>query len=110
MPRLSIASALLLLALAVPASANWTRAQRAHFLDQCIASCRSTADLPEARRGVCEPTCGCVADEAETQVTPADMDAIDEAAAAGRTTEAMQKIRSFLPVCARKMIRRENRP
>ena len=109
MLRLSLA-ALLLLALGAPASANWTRAQRTHFLDQCIASCQATPNLPEARRGVCDKTCSCVADEAETQVTPADMDAIEEAAAAGRTTDAMQKIRSFLPVCARKVIRRENRP
>ena len=104
MLRLSLAI-LLLLALGTPASANWTRAQRTHFLDQCIASCQATPNMPEARRGVCDKTCSCVADEAETQVTPADMDALDEAAAAGRTTETMQKIRGFFPACAKKSAR-----
>jgi hypothetical protein len=104
MLRLSIA-AILLLALSAPASANWTRAQRAHFLGQCVESCQSTLKLPDGKRGVCDSTCGCVADQAETQVTPADMDAIDEAAAAGRTTDTMQKIRGFFPPCAKKATR-----
>src|SRR3954469_20640581 len=104
MLRLSIA-AILLLVLSVPASANWTRAQRAHFLGQCVESCQSTLKLSDGKRGVCDSTCGCVADQAETQVTPADMDAIDEAAAAGRTTETMQKIRGFFPACAKKAVR-----
>jgi len=104
MLRLSIAAALLL-ALSVPASANWTRAQRAHFLGQCVESCQSTLNLPDSRRRVCDATCGCVADQAETQVTPGDMDALDEAAAAGRTTETMQKIRGFFPACAKKSAR-----
>ena len=85
--------------------ADWTRAQRTHFLGQCVESCQSTLKLPDAKRGVCDATCGCVADQAETQVTPADMDAIDEAAAAGRTTETMQKIRGFFPACAKKAAR-----
>jgi hypothetical protein len=33
------------------------------------------------------------------------MYAIDEAAAAGQTTEAMQKIRGYFPGCAKKSIR-----
>lgn len=101
MLRLSVA-AVLVLAFSLPASANWTRAQRAHFLGQCVESCQSTLNLPDSKRQVCEATCGCVADQAETQVTPADMYALDEAAAAGRTTEAMQKIRGFFPACAKK--------
>ena len=104
MLRLSLA-ALLLLAAATAASANWTRAQRAHFLGQCVESCQSTLQLPDSRRSVCDRTCGCVADQAETQVTPAEMDALDEAAAAGRTTETMQKIRGFFPACARRSTR-----
>src|SRR4051812_8352850 len=104
MLRLSIAFALLL-ALSVPASANWTRAQRAHFLGQCVESCQSTLKLPDGKRRVCDATCGCVADQAETQVTPGDMYAIDEAAATGHTTETMQKIRGFFPVCAKKSAR-----
>jgi hypothetical protein len=102
--RRPLIASVLFLTLAMPASANWTRAQRAHFLGQCIESCQSTLKLPDSKRGVCDATCGCVADQAETQVTPADMYAIDEAAAAGRTTETMQKIRDFFPACARKAI------
>jgi len=104
MLRLSIA-AILLLTPCVPASANWTRAQREHFLGQCVESCQSTLNLPDSRRRVCDATCGCVADQAETQVTPAEMYALDEAAAAGRTTETMQKIRGFFPTCAKKSAR-----
>ena len=104
MLRLSIASALLL-ALSVPASADWTRAQRTRFLGQCVESCQSTLKLPDSKLAVCNATCGCVADQAETTVTPADMYAIDEAAAAGQTTEAMQKIRGSFPGCAKKSIR-----
>jgi hypothetical protein len=104
MLRLSIV-ALLILAVAGPASANWTRAQRAGFLGQCVESCQTTLNLPDGRRGVCDRTCACVADQAETQVTPADMYALDEAAAAGGTTETMQKIRGFFPACAKKATR-----
>lgn len=104
MVRLSTAC-ILILALSLPASANWTRAQREQFLGQCVASCQSTLNLPDARRRVCDTTCGCVADQAETEVTPADMYALDEAAAAGRTTETMQKIRGFFPACAKKAAR-----
>ncbi|MBN9087688.1 MAG: hypothetical protein J0J01_12330 [Reyranella sp.] len=104
MLRLAIAS-LLLPALSLPASANWTRAQREQFLGQCVESCQSTLKLPDSKRRVCDATCGCVADQAETQVTPADMYALDEAAAAGRTTETMQKIRGFFPACAKRAAR-----
>ena len=104
MLRLPLA-ALLLLAMALPASANWTRAQRAQFLDQCIASCQSTLQLPDAKRAVCERTCGCVADQTETQVTPGEMDALEEAAVAGFTTKTMEMIRSFFPACAKRATR-----
>jgi hypothetical protein len=104
MLRLSIASALLL-ALSVPASADWTQAQRARFLGQCVESCQTTLKLPDSKRQVCDATCGCVADQTETQVTPADMYAVDEAAAAGRTTETMQKIRGYFPACAKRSVR-----
>ena len=103
MLRLSIASALLLISL--PAAADWTQAQRARFLGQCVESCQTTLKLPDAKRRVCDATCGCVADQAETQVTPADMYAVDEAAAAGRTTETMQKIRGYFPGCAKKAVK-----
>ena len=104
MLRLSIASALLL-AFSVPASADWTQAQRSRFLGQCVESCQSTLRLPDSKLKVCDATCGCVADQAQTTVTPGDMYAIDEAAAAGRTTETMQKIRGYFPNCAKKAVR-----
>jgi hypothetical protein len=104
MVRLSLV-AVLFLALSAPAYADWTQAQRARFLDQCVESCKTTLRLPDSRRRVCDATCGCVADQTETQVTPADIYAIDEAAAAGRTTETMQKISGFFPACAKKAVR-----
>ena len=104
MLRLAIAS-VLVLALSLPASANWTRAQRAQFLGQCVASCQSTLNLPDSKRRVCDSTCGCVADQAETQVTPDEMYALDAAAANGLTTETMQKIRGFFPACAKRAAR-----
>lgn len=104
MLRLSIAF-ILLLALSAPASADWTLAQRNHFLGQCVESCQTTLKLPDSKLKVCDATCGCVADQAQTTVTPGDMYAIDEAAAAGRTTETMQKIRGYFPGCAKKAVR-----
>jgi hypothetical protein len=104
MLRLAIAF-VLLLALSTPASANWTRAQRAQFLGQCVASCQSTLNLPDSKRRVCDATCSCVADQTETQVTPDDMYALDVAAANGQTTETMKKIRGFFPACAKKAAR-----
>ena len=65
MLRLSIASALLLV-LSVPASADWTQAQRNHFLGQCVESCQDTLKLPDSKRKICDATCGCVADQAQT--------------------------------------------
>ena len=102
---LRLLAAVLLVALSSPASADWTRAQRAQFLGQCVESCRSNAKLPESKLGLCSATCGCVADQTETTVTPAEMDAVEEAAAAGRTTEAMLKIRGYFPGCAKKAVR-----
>jgi hypothetical protein len=102
---LRLLAAVLLVALSSPASANWTRAQRAQFLSQCVESCQSTLKLPDSKLGACNATCGCVADQTETTVTPAEMDAVDEAAAAGRTTETMLKIRSYFPGCAKKAVR-----
>jgi hypothetical protein len=104
MLRLSIASALLL-AVSLPASADWTQAQRTHFLGQCVESCQDTLKLPESKHKLCDATCGCVADQAQTTVTPGEMYAIDDAAADGRTTETMQKIRGYFPGCARKAVR-----
>ena len=102
---LRLLAAVLLVALSAPASADWTRAQRAQFLSQCVESCQSTLKLPESKLGMCNATCGCVADQTETTVTPAEMDAVEEAAAAGRTTETMLKIRSYFTGCAKKAAR-----
>ena len=102
---LRLLAAVLLVALSSPASANWTRAQRAQFLSQCVESCQSTAKLPESKLGMCNATCGCVADQTETTVTPGEMDAVEEAAAAGRTTETLLKIRGYFPGCAKKAVR-----
>jgi hypothetical protein len=100
----------LIVAIAAPASAEWTRAQRARFLDSCLESCRSAPNLPEARKGACDKTCGCVADEVEMTVTPDEMYAVEEAAAAGKTTPKMEELRSFFPACARKAMRRPQPP
>ena len=99
MLRLAFASGVGLV-LCVPASADWTQAQRAHFLGRCVESCLTTLQRPDSKR-TCDAICGCVADQTETQVTPTEMYATEEAAAAGRTTETMEKIRGFLPACAR---------
>jgi hypothetical protein len=101
----ALLAAALLVVLTTAASANWTRAQRAHFLGQCVESCQTTLKLPDSKVAVCNATCGCVADQAETTVTPAEMDAVDEAAAAGRTTETMQRIRGLFPACAKRSVR-----
>lgn len=102
---LRLLAAVLLVALSSPASADWTQAQRAEFLGQCVESCQSTLKLPASKLGKCQATCGCVADQTETTVTPAEMDAVEEASAAGGTTETMLRIRGYFPACARKAVR-----
>jgi hypothetical protein len=106
----TLTAAALVTALPLAASADWTQAQRARFVGQCVQSCQATPNLPEARRQTCSEACGCTADTAETVVTPADMYAIDEAVRAGQTTETMNRIRSYFASCVRRALRRDNRP
>jgi hypothetical protein len=94
-------SVALLLALATPASAEWTKDQRARFLGSCVEGCQSTPDLSAAGRAACPAACNCLADQGEKMMTPADYDEADKAAEQDKMTAKMEALAKYFPACAR---------
>ena len=93
-------AAALLLAIAFPASAEWTRDQRSRFMASCVEGCQSTPSLSEAGRAACPKSCNCLADQGEKTMTPADYDEADKASAEDRMTPKMDALAKYFPICA----------
>ena len=93
-------AAVLLLAIASPASAEWTKDQRSRFVVSCIEGCQSTPDLSDIGRAACPLTCNCLADQGEKTMTPADFDDADKAATENKMTPKMEALSNYMPVCA----------
>ena len=91
----------LVLAVARPASAEWTKTQRATFLDSCVEGCRSTPNLSAEGRVACPKACGCLADQGEKVMTPADFEEAEKASDQGKTTAKMEEVAEHFPTCAR---------
>jgi hypothetical protein len=91
----------LLLAIASPASAEWTKDQRTRFIGSCVEGCQSTPNLPEAGKAACPAACNCLADQGEKMMTPADYDEADKAAAEDKMTAKMDALSKYFPACAR---------
>lgn len=68
-----LSAAVLLLAIASPASAEWTKDQRTRFIGSCVEGCQSTPNLPDAGK----------------------------AAAEDKMTEKMEALSKYFPACAR---------
>ncbi|MBV9835451.1 MAG: hypothetical protein JO055_13640 [Alphaproteobacteria bacterium] len=81
-----LSAAALALAIVSPASAEWTKDQRAKFIGACVDRCLSTPSLSDRSKATCPTFCACTADEGEKIMTPADFDAVERASAEGRTT------------------------
>ena len=92
--------AALVLAVTVPASAEWTKPQRARFTASCVEGCQSTPDLSDAGKAACPAACNCLADQGEKTMTPADYDEADKASAENRMTPKMDALAKYFPICA----------
>ena len=100
------AVALLLLAVAPPAVADWTKDQRARFVGSCVEGCQSTPNLSDKARTACPKACTCLADQGEKMMTPADFDEADKAAAEEKMTPRMEVLAKYFPTCARQAVGR----
>jgi hypothetical protein len=103
MLRLSIASALLL-ALSVPAAADWTKDQHTRFIASCIEGCQSTPDMSAKGRAACPAACDCLAKQGQKTMTPADYDEADKAAADDKMTPKMEALAKYFPACAKQAL------
>jgi hypothetical protein len=103
MLRLSIGSALLL-ALSVPAAAEWTKDQRTRFVASCMEGCQSTPDMSVKGRAACPVACACLADQGEKTMTPADFDEADKAASEDKMTPKMEALAKYFPACAKQAL------
>jgi hypothetical protein len=96
----------LVLALAAPASAEWTKPQRARFTASCVEGCQSTPNLSDAGKAACPSACNCLADEGEKTMSPADYEEADKAAEQDKMTPKMEALSKHFPACARQAVGR----
>jgi hypothetical protein len=94
-----LAAAALILAVAPPATAEWTKDQRGRFVASCVEGCRSTPNLSATARAACPKACGCLADQGEKMMTPADFDEADKASAEQKMTPKMEALAKYFPAC-----------
>lgn len=94
----------LLLAIASPVSAEWTKDQRTRFVGSCVEGCESTPNLPASGRAACPKACNCLADQGEKMMTPADFEEADKAAAEEKMTAKMDQLAKHFPACARQAV------
>ena len=99
-----LATAALTLAVASPASADWTKDQRTRFVASCVEGCQSTPDLSDAGKAACPKACTCLADQGEKMMTPADYDEADKAAADEKMTPKMEALGKYFPACAKQAL------
>jgi hypothetical protein len=86
--RRCLSALALVVAIISPASAEWTKDQRAKFMRECVERCLSTPNLSDRSKATCPTFCACQADEGEKIMTPADFDEAERAWANGEKTTA----------------------
>jgi hypothetical protein len=96
----------LVLTVVSPASAEWTKDQRARFIGSCVEGCQSTPNMSDAGKAACSKACSCLADQGEKMMTPADDDEADKAAAADKTTAKMDALAKHFPACTKQALGR----
>jgi hypothetical protein len=96
----------LLLAIASPASAEWTKDQRTRFIRSCVEGCQSTPDLSDTAKTACPTACNCLADQGEKMMTPADYEEADKAAEQDKMTAKMEALAKHFPACAQQALGR----
>lgn len=97
-------AAAVLFAIASPASAEWTKDQRARFASSCVDGCQSTPNLSDTGKAACPSACACLADQGEKMMTPADFDEADKAAADNKSTPKMEALAKYFPSCTRQSL------
>ena len=101
-----LSAAALVLAVVSPASAEWTKDQRTRFIGSCVEGCQSTPNMSDTGKAACSKACGCLADQGEKMMTPADYDEADKAAAQDKTTPKMDELAKHFPACANQALGR----
>ncbi|HEY4165470.1 MAG TPA: hypothetical protein VGM96_01800 [Reyranella sp.] len=99
-----MSAAALILAVASPAAADWTKDQRGRFVASCVEGCQSTPNLSDKARAACPKACGCLADQGEKMMTPADFDEADKAAAEEKMTPKMEALAKYFPACTKQAL------
>ena len=89
----------LLLALSLPAVADWNRSQRSQFNADCIGSCQDNPNVYPSRRAECPAYCSCVMGEAEKFMSEADYDRLDKLARDGGSEPMLERFRALFPIC-----------
>lgn len=89
-------------AIAMPASAQWSAAQRTEFTNDCLGACRKNPRVPEAQRPKCDDYCLCVMSEGEKFLNEAQFDQLMKDFSARKQTPELKRFVDLTPVCNRK--------
>jgi hypothetical protein len=92
-----------LIALALPAAADWSREQRAQFSTDCTESCQENPQVHPSRRGECAAYCGCVMGEAEKFISEAEYTRLNKLAEDGGSDPKLDRFRTLFPMCNRRI-------
>ena len=90
---------LLLLGLALPASSDWNRGQRADFTRECLAGCQINPELEPPQRRQCPAYCSCILDEAQKFISESERTRLQEVAREGGEDPRLMAFRTLAPIC-----------
>ncbi len=94
------------LALAAPASAQWSSKQRIEFINDCLDSCRKNPRVPETQRAQCDDYCLCVVEGGQKLFNEAEFDQLLRDFSAGKQTPAIKQLTDLTPACNRRAFAR----
>ncbi|MBY0532907.1 MAG: hypothetical protein K2P86_13145 [Xanthobacteraceae bacterium] len=94
------------LALAVPASAQWSAKQRTDFVNDCLGACRQNPRVPEAQRPQCDDYCLCIVTEGQKLFNEAQFEQINKDFIAKKQTPEIKQFTDLTPACNRKAFSR----
>lgn len=88
-----------LVMLALPASADWNRNQRADFTKECLAGCQINPELESSQRRQCPAYCSCILDEAQKFISESERTRLQEVAREGGEDPKLMAFRTLTPIC-----------
>jgi hypothetical protein len=89
-------------ALALPASAQWSATQRSEFTNDCLAACRKNPRVPEAQRPQCDDYCLCIVSEGQKLFNEAQFEQLNKDFLAKKQTAEIKQFQDLTPACNRK--------